>query len=148
MFNWLKRLLGRVKRIEVPGLAFELYDRKDPEAGSTTYESFTGFTPWQEAPGVIRGAHNSTVKLKRQPNTSNEDWDLLKDLWFFLIQQGTNTHTFGYKKHELPTQYYDPFARWVHASKKNVGRGAETRITPDGDVVRVNVAADTITTIQ
>jgi len=117
----------------------------EDESLPATIPPFMGFTPWAETQGVIRGASRSRVKLKRQPSTSDYDWTLLRELWFYLIEAGTKTQTFGYKKAELLDRYDAPLARWVQAAKTTAGSGAETLATPNGDVVRINVAADTIT---
>ena len=87
MLNWLKRLFGSVKRIEVPGFAIEVHDRKDSEGAARNARALLA-SPRGREHGVIRGAGNSLVKLNRQPSTSNDDWALLKELRFFLVEAG------------------------------------------------------------
>jgi hypothetical protein len=102
------------------------------------------FTPWPRTPRIMNGASQRRVKLNRVSGISDGDWALLKPLWFWLVNSRDITHTFGYVQRELPDRLRDPLARWIDLAKGQRGKGSEVRDTLVGQVVRVNVKAESI----
>ena len=93
----------------------------------------------------MQGASKWRIRLNRVNGISDAEWDLLSRLWFWLVTKGTSTHTFGYIRSEFPDQYRGPLVSWIATAMKPDGRGSEPRQTLDGEVIRVNVTAASIT---
>jgi len=94
----------------------------------------------------MRLASETRIRLNRVQGVSDADWALLSQLWFWLVTSGRGrTHTFGYIRSELPPQFQGPLASWIAQAREPDGEGSEPRLTLDGEVVRVNVMANSIT---
>jgi hypothetical protein len=93
---------------------------------------------------VIAGAGRRQVQLLRQPDTTDADWALLGPLRFWLIAQGEKKHTLGFLAEELPKGYRAPFRRWVVSAIRRGGEWPVKRESPDGTVIRVHLAAETV----
>jgi transglutaminase-like putative cysteine protease len=127
----------------------DVVDRSKPEdrLGASTGVSqvpdktrgFEGFTKWPFTAGSIAAAGKRRVNLNRVKGVTDTDWELLQHLWFWQITPGDQTHTFGYKRDELPGQFREPLARWIAHATARGGTGAEERMNSVGPVVRVNI---------